>query len=73
MGSPLAPVLQLANLFTSVWDQVYEIVDNTITFETPVEIKGAVNDQNNITKKVYDLDIQKIDNDYEPIVFYVAI
>lgn len=36
-------------------------------------MKGAVNDQNNITKKVYDLDIQKIDNDYEPIVFYVAI
>ena len=73
VGSPLAPVLQLANLFTSVWDQVYEIVDNTIKFETPVEIKGAVNDQNNITKKVYDFDIQKIDNDYEPIVFYVAI
>ena len=52
--------------------QVYEIVDNTIKSETPVEVRDAVNEHNPITKKVCDLDIQRIDNDYGPVLLFLS-
>lgn len=60
------------NVETSVWDEVYEIVNSTVKLQTHIEMTNellvldAVNNQNPMTKKDHDYDfntlINKINN-----------